>query len=94
MVVIFRLRLFAISALAGLLIASAPTGAFASAHADWRGVRLDVQTVDAAGTTFAWAELGTGPTLLLLNGTGSPMSEWDPKLLAALATNRRVIVFD
>ncbi|MEI7629630.1 MAG: alpha/beta hydrolase [Actinomycetes bacterium] len=88
-----RWRLFVFSALVGLLVASSPT-ALASVRADWRGVRLDAQTVDAAGTSFAWAELGAGPTLLLLNGTGSPMSEWDPKLLAALAKNRRVIVFD
>ncbi|GDX32027.1 alpha/beta hydrolase [Actinomycetes bacterium] len=93
MKVIFRLRLFVISALVGLLVASSPA-ALASVRADWRGVRLEVRAVDAAGTSFAWAELGAGPTLLLLNGTGSPMSEWDPKLLAALAKNRRVIVFD
>ena len=93
MKVIFRSRLLVSVGLAGLLVASSPS-ALANVHADWRGVRLDVQAVDAAGTTFAWAELGTGPTLLLLNGTGSPMSEWDPKLLAGLAKNRRVIVFD
>ena len=93
MKVISRWRLSVISALVGLLVASSPA-ALASVRADWRGVRLDVQAVDAAGTSFAWAELGTGSTLLLMNGTGSPMSEWDPKLLAALAKNRRVIVFD
>ncbi len=32
--------------------------------------------------------------MVLLNGTGSPMAEWDPAFLSALATNRRVIVFD
>ena len=92
-IVIFRSRLLVSVGLAGLLVASSPS-ALANVHADWRGVRLDVQAVNAAGTTFAWAELGTGPTLLLLNGTGSPMSEWDPKLLAGLTKNRRVIVFD
>ncbi len=92
--VIFRLRLFVISALVGLLVASSPVAVFASTTVGWQDVRLETRRVNAAGTTFAWAELGTGPTLLLLNGTGSPMSEWDPKLLAALAKNRRVIVFD
>ncbi len=58
------------------------------------GVRLSVQQVSAAGTEIAWAQLGQGRPLLLLNGTASPMSEWDPKLLAKLAKNRRVIVFD
>lgn len=58
------------------------------------GIRLDVQRVTASGTTFAWAEVGAGSPLVLLNGTASPMSEWDPKLLAGLAESRRVIVFD
>lgn len=43
---------------------------------------------------IAWSELGSGPPLLMLNGTGSPMAEWDPALLSALASTRRVIVFD
>lgn len=43
---------------------------------------------------IAWSELGSGPPLLMLNGTGSPMAEWDPALLARLASTRRVIVFD
>ncbi len=54
-------------------------------------VRLDV-TVTAHG--IAWAQIGDGDPLLLLNGTGSPMAEWDPALLANLARDRRVIVFD
>lgn len=54
-------------------------------------VTLDVQTT-ARG--IAWASLGTGEPLLLLNGTGSPMSEWDPGFLQAMSADRRVIVFD
>ncbi len=57
-------------------------------------ITLNIQSAHAAGTKIAWAEVGTGPPLLLLNGTGSPMSEWDPLLLGKLAENRRVIVFD
>ncbi|MFA7323083.1 MAG: alpha/beta hydrolase [Candidatus Nanopelagicales bacterium] len=57
-------------------------------------VRLHVQALGAAGTTFAYAELGQGRPLLLLNGTGSPMNEWDPALLASLAGSHRVVVFD
>lgn len=55
---------------------------------------LEVRSTQASGTTFAWAELGEGPTLLLLNGTASPMNEWDPLLLTELARERRVIVLD
>lgn len=65
-----------------------------AAALDWRSVSLDVKEVEAAGTTFAWAELGSGEPLLLLNGTASPMSEWDPAFLAGLASRNRVIVFD
>lgn len=76
-------------------LAVAPTSQAASPQAvDWRDVSLDVQQSRAAGTTFAWAELGSGPPLLMLNGTASPMSEWDPAFLAGLSRSNRVIVFD
>ncbi len=57
-------------------------------------VRLEVQSAPVAGGRVAWAQIGTGSPLVLLNGTGSPMAEWDPALLGALAGNRRVIVMD
>lgn len=50
-----------------------------------------------AGARIGWAQVGlaSDPPLLLLNGTGSPMAEWDPKLLGALAGHgHRVVVFD
>ncbi len=50
--------------------------------------------VEMSRSGIAWAQLGSGPPLLLLNGTASPMSQWDPAFLAALAERRRVIVFD
>jgi pimeloyl-ACP methyl ester carboxylesterase len=57
-------------------------------------VSLDVQFAQTAGVRFAWAEVGEGPPLLLLNGTGSSMAEWDPALIAGLARSRRVVVID
>lgn len=57
-------------------------------------VQLTPAVVAISGTTIAYAEIGEGPPLLLLNGTASPMSEWDPALLGALADNHRVIVLD
>ena len=75
-------------------LTSLTSPAAAAVFSDWREVRLVPMTAPAAGTTIAWAELGTGPTLLMLNGTGSPMSEWDPALLGTLAATHRVIVFD
>jgi pimeloyl-ACP methyl ester carboxylesterase len=66
------------------------------AAADHAGPEPTLRVAEArvAGTTVAWAAVGSGAPLLLLNGTGSPMAEWDPDLLSALATGRRVIVFD
>jgi pimeloyl-ACP methyl ester carboxylesterase len=53
-----------------------------------------VREVVVDGTTIAYAELGRGDPLVLINGTASPMAEWDPALLGALAVDRRVVVFD
>lgn len=53
--------------------------------------RIDPQLTEHG---IAWSELGEGEPVLLLNGTGSPMAEWDPEFLSALAEQRRVIVFD
>lgn len=89
-----RMRAFVGVVIAGLGLMSSVSSASAVTTADWRSVTLDVQLVRAAGTTFAYAEIGSGPPLLLLNGTASPMSEWDPAFLAALARDARVIVFD
>lgn len=82
----------AVLVIIGILVA--PIAAHAAASSSWESVTLRAQKAHAAGTTIAWAELGSGPPLLLLNGTASPMSEWDPALLAALAKDNHVIVLD
>jgi len=58
--------------------------------------RLDVRSARVEGRSVAYAEAGParGVPLLLLNGTGSPMSQWDPAFLAALSSQRRVVVYD
>lgn len=77
---------------AGPAAATAVTGDRSAAT----DLRLDVRTARVDGQEVAYAELGPvgGTPLLLLNGTGSPMSQWDPALLAALAADRRVLAFD
>ena len=57
-------------------------------------VELNVEKIPVQNIEIAYAELGSGSELLLLNGTGSPMADWDPALLAGLAQNHRVIIFD
>ena len=74
----------------GLILGALPP----ASALDWREVRLEPTSIAAAGTTFSVASIGEGPALVLLNGTASPMGEWDPALLGALADRHRVIVFD
>jgi len=74
-------------------LATAALGAPAHAVED-AAPQLDPTLTAAAGTQIAWAQVGDGPVLLMLNGTASPMSEWDPALLSALAQEHRVIVLD
>lgn len=71
------------------LLASAPAQAVEAAAPE---LKPTIATV--AGTGIAWASVGEGSTLLMLNGTASPMNEWDPALLSALAREHRVIVLD
>jgi pimeloyl-ACP methyl ester carboxylesterase len=91
-------RLIALAALLSIgLATSVAPAAKAGAMGDtaqWQTVRIHVEHVDAAGTTFAFARIGSGSPVVMLNGTGSPMSEWDPALLSALAERHLVIVLD
>lgn len=57
-------------------------------------LRLTPQDTNVAHGRIAWAEVGSGDPLVLLNGTASPMAEWDPSLLVALSRSRRVLVLD
>lgn len=80
-----------------LVSAIAVSPAFAVRHGGWEDAKLNVHHVDVGGTLIGYAELGThtGQPILLLNGTASPMCDWDPAFLDALtADGRRVIVFD
>lgn len=93
----WRSRLVAVGlAVVVLFVAIPPSRASAEPEVRRLGesVALNVAYVDAAGARIAYAELGAGPPLVLLNGTGSTMSEWDPVLLAELSASNRVIVFD
>ena len=53
-----------------------------------------MQQAEAGGTRIAWYERGRGQALVMLMGTGSTMSEWDPALLRLLARGQRLILFD
>lgn len=91
-----RRRLLVVLAVVAMLI-TVGSPSVAARPGDWGAtVRLDAKVVDVGGVQTAYATLGSvpGPPLLLLNGTASPMSQWDPALLAALSRTRRVLVYD
>lgn len=79
-----------------LLLALAVAGwAAGSAGASPRApFRAHVHHTAVGGGQIAWYERGDGPPLLMLMGTGSTMSEWDPALLPLLARHHRLIMFD
>jgi pimeloyl-ACP methyl ester carboxylesterase len=91
------IRLITLLAAAIALGVASVASAASAAPDDWGStVRLDPRNVSVDGVRTTYAVLGPdSPTpLLLLNGTGSPMSQWDPALLQSLSRDRRVIVYD
>jgi pimeloyl-ACP methyl ester carboxylesterase len=56
--------------------------------------RAHVRHVKVGDTQIAWYERGHGPPLVMLIGTGSTMSEWDPALLRLLAPQHRLLMLD
>jgi len=52
--------------------------------------------LEAAGTRFAYRELGSdsGVPLVLLHHFTATIDDWDPRVLDGIAAQRRVIVFD
>jgi pimeloyl-ACP methyl ester carboxylesterase len=92
-----RLARLALTAVA--LVTTAVVGPSAATAVPGTGggaIRLEPQYADVAGVRTSFAVLGPASPvpLLLLNGTGSPMSQWDPALLDGLSRTRRVVVYD
>ena len=56
--------------------------------------RAEVHVAHLPDTRIAWYERGHGRPLMMLTGTGSTMSEWDPALLRPLARKHRMVLFD
>jgi pimeloyl-ACP methyl ester carboxylesterase len=74
------------------LLAAAALAALAATPA--AAFRAQVQRTAVDGTRIAWYERGSGPPLVLLTGTGSTMSEWDPALLRLLCRDHRLLLLD
>jgi len=56
-------------------------------------IELEQKDVLVYGQNIHYAEIGTGPPLILLHGLWGGLNEWEP-VIAALSESRRVIVMD
>lgn len=50
--------------------------------------------IDVGGRRLAWRSIGSGPPLVLVNGYAATAADWDPTLLAALASSCEAICPD
>jgi pimeloyl-ACP methyl ester carboxylesterase len=87
-------RRLAICLIVASAAAAATLGATAAPAAAAAGFRAEVHRTAVGHTTIAWYERGRGAPLVMLTGTGSTMSEWDPALLRLLARRHRLILLD
>lgn len=81
----------------GRVLALALTGAIALAAPAAAQVPFDpspIQHVEVNGANLGYRTVGSGPPLLMIMGFGGTMAEWDPALVANLATQHTVVVFD
>jgi len=53
-----------------------------------------VRTAHTTLGSVAYREIGSGPPLILIMGYGGTMEGWDRRLVDALATQHRVVIFD
>jgi pimeloyl-ACP methyl ester carboxylesterase len=86
-----RLAICLAVAASALAAATLSATAATAAEADFRA---QVHRTAVGRTTIAWYERGRGAPLVMLTGTGSTMSEWDPALLRLLARRHRLILLD
>jgi pimeloyl-ACP methyl ester carboxylesterase len=55
---------------------------------------VPIQHVEVNGATLGYRTAGTGPPLVMITGFGATMAERDPALIAGLATQHTVVIFD
>lgn len=58
------------------------------------GQEIETKKVRVGDIDMAYRIFGNGKPILLINGFSAPLDFWDPILLANLASNHTVIVFD
>jgi pimeloyl-ACP methyl ester carboxylesterase len=80
-------RSLALAALAALALA-------APASAQQPFEPSPIQHVEVNGANLGYRTVGTGPPLVMIMGFSGTMADWDPALIADLATQHTVVVFD
>jgi pimeloyl-ACP methyl ester carboxylesterase len=95
------LRLLTCLAAVGLAVAlsacatAATTSAFATRIAGPPSVvSSPVRVAHTSLGTVAYRIIGSGPPLVMIVGYDNTMEDWDPRLVDALATHYRVVIFD
>jgi len=53
-----------------------------------------IQHVEVNGANLGYRTVGTGPPLVMIMGISGTMAEWDPALIADLATQHKIVLFD
>lgn len=56
--------------------------------------KSQVQTANVNGAQLVYFRSSTGKPLILINGFGMTMQDWDPVLLEKLSTNHQLILYD
>jgi pimeloyl-ACP methyl ester carboxylesterase len=83
-------RLASLAGLLALWINSAGAGTHHAARAEY----ARTQFVNVDGVRIAYRSFGRGAPLIFLQRYRASMDDWDPALLNAVATKRRIILFD
>lgn len=71
-----------------------PAVGMSRSSTDHGQVSIPSRTVHVGNVSLAYRSFGHGRPLVLIQGSGAAMDVWDPLMIAGLAAERRVIVFD
>jgi pimeloyl-ACP methyl ester carboxylesterase len=71
-----------------------PAAGMSRSATDHSWVRDPTRSIHVGNISIAYRSFGHGRPLVLLQGSGAAMDVWDPLMIAGLAAERRVIVFD
>ena len=89
-----RRRMLGSMAVVAVVALALPAAGTSRSIEDRSGVRGPARSIHVGNVSIAYRSFGHGRPLVLLQGSGAAMDVWDPLMIAGLAAERRVIVFD